>query len=858
MRKMKKVLAFLLCSVIAVSFLAGCNKGAGGNVTYGRYVEEDISPPEMKGYINNFISFGDGTLDVVSVVWPEEDQKGATADYYRWRSTDGGKNWQKMDMTWAKEYSFDYSDYYDKGETPPEEISLGNIVPLDNGEIIFQVNKYTYDAEKELSTNVNEVWRLGTDGTKTPFTIEELEALKGEGKNVNVNELKALPDGKLYVNLYIEPTEEDYNDPNFDWDKTNRRAVYDSVSGKKLYDVNFNGYDMFFNSDTLFLNDFDKGLMAVKLADGSPSTVELPSPQIMQQWANSYMGSTFVDNENNFFNIQARGMSKLTAQSTEPEQVMEGLNYTYGSPLYYINSAVYDGKDKSIVTALFETQSPEGTTPNGKILRYVWDDKAVATSDNKIKVYSLYENYSVRLALSEFKRQNPDVTIEYETAFGEKSDGHDQGMPMQAEGASPDSGNSNAMTEEDALRALNTELLNGTGPDILILDGLPVNSFVEKGVLEDLSGLVKGNSDLITQVFEPLYQDGKIYTVPTNYAVPILFGEQGYAEQFTNLDTYIEAIKNGAGVPAYQEYNPEWTEEEANAYYQTLYGPKAPEDQPVINFQSVEEVFNTFYSTSAPAIFSEKGGIDQQALAKFLQDIKTVTDKYELASDDMMGMNSGSSMSMMSMGYASFDMSNSLSQFTNRQGRTGISSLGSFQMLRVISYSMHWSANSGGKGVMVDDTADTTEEETKLPEIKTALLVAPGIADGTYQPTQMMGITTTSKQKELAQKFVEVALSDSVQKYDMGNGFPVSKSAFDTLYNAYMKESAYEKKEGIYKIPFDSEALLGSVKTPFYSNDFLRSVIYKPVQAFCAGNMSVDDTVTQIVKETELYFAERK
>ena len=605
MGKMKKALAFLLCTVIAVSFLAGCNKGAGGNVTYGRYVEEDISPPDMKGYLSDFISFGDGTLDVVTVVWPEEDQKGATADYFRWRSTDGGKNWQTLDMSWTKEYMHDYSDYYDKGETPPEEISLGSIMPLDNGDILYQVNTSSFESAKEYYNYKTEVWRLATDGSKALFTVPELEALKDEGKSASMNEFKALPDGKLYMSFYIEPTEEDYNNPNFDWDSANVRGVYDSATGQKLYDITFNGYDMFFNKDTLFLNDFDKGMIAVNLADGKPSNIFMPPAELMQQWTNSYAGSTFVDDENNFFHVDAKGMMKVDAQNTEPEQMMEGLNYTYGSPLYAINSTVYDGKDKSVVMALYETQAPDGQ-PGGKVLRYVWDDKAIASSDNKIKVYSLYENYSVRLALSEFKRQNPDVTIEYETAFGEKTqDMNMSGMPAPIEGgASPDT-NSNAMTEEDALRALNTELLNGTGPDILILDGLPVNSFVEKGVLEDLSGLVKGNSDLISQVFDPLYQDGKIYMAPTNFAMPILMAEQGYAEQFTSMDALITAVKDGAGIPAYQEYNPEWTEEEANAYYETMYGPKAPEDQPVIYFESVEDVFNTF-TIPVPQLFLAK------------------------------------------------------------------------------------------------------------------------------------------------------------------------------------------------------------------------------------------------------------
>ena len=41
----------------------------------------------------------------------------------------------------------------------------------------------------------------------------------------------------------------------------------------------------------------------------------------------------------------------------------------------------------------------------------------------------------------------------------------------------------------DDIRSLNTERLNGEGADVLILDRLPVDSYIEKGVLMDISGL---------------------------------------------------------------------------------------------------------------------------------------------------------------------------------------------------------------------------------------------------------------------------------------------------------------------------------------------------------------------------------
>ena len=57
-----------------------------------------------------------------------------------------------------------------------------------------------------------------------------------------------------------------------------------------------------------------------------------------------------------------------------------------------------------------------------------------------------------------YQRQNPDVRVSYEVALGDDS----------------------AVTESDAMRTLSTELLAGEGPDVLILDGMPVESYIEK------------------------------------------------------------------------------------------------------------------------------------------------------------------------------------------------------------------------------------------------------------------------------------------------------------------------------------------------------------------------------------------
>ncbi len=48
-----------------------------------------------------------------------------------------------------------------------------------------------------------------------------------------------------------------------------------------------------------------------------------------------------------------------------------------------------------------------------------------------------------------------------------------------------------SVTVSDALRTLNTDIMAGKGPDVLILDGMPVENYIQKGLLEDITDTVE-------------------------------------------------------------------------------------------------------------------------------------------------------------------------------------------------------------------------------------------------------------------------------------------------------------------------------------------------------------------------------
>ena len=101
-------------------------------------------------------------------------------------------------------------------------------------------------------------------------------------------------------------------------------------------------------------------------------------------------------------------------------------------------------------------------------------------------------------------------------------------------------GTSGGASAEDALRTLNTELVAGKGPDVLILDGMPLQSFIDKGVLAELSQVISADG-LIPQVVDPMRTDGKLYAVPTRFTVPVLMGKPETLEGLDSLEALAAA-----------------------------------------------------------------------------------------------------------------------------------------------------------------------------------------------------------------------------------------------------------------------------------------------------------------------------
>ena len=133
-----------------------------------------------------------------------------------------------------------------------------------------------------------------------------------------------------------------------------------------------------------------------------------------------------------------------------------------------------------------------------------YDETLPARPSKELTVYSLEENGWIRYAGQLFQKEHPDVLVRYETGM----DGD------------------HAVSKEDALKNLNTRLLAGDVPDVIVLDNMDIEQYADKGVLKELDSVLQPYLDdgiLYRNIVEGMRMTdkNKIYSVPMMVYLPL-------------------------------------------------------------------------------------------------------------------------------------------------------------------------------------------------------------------------------------------------------------------------------------------------------------------------------------------------
>lgn len=216
------------------------------------------------------------------------------------------------------------------------------------------------------------------------------------------------------------------------------------------------------------------------------------------------------------------GIHRLAEGGTLWETTVDGaLNSMFMPSLMITDIFVTEGEQEEYYISYMDLN-----TEDVYFKHYVYDKNVSAVPEKQITVYSLRENSTIRQAISYFQNQNSDVKINYIVAVGE------QGGVIS-----------------DYIRALNTELLSGNGADVLVLDELPAASYIEKGVLADISDVIsplETSGELLTNISNNYHENGKVYQMPIRFFAPIMVGKADALSAYDSLsdiESYIQKNK---------------------------------------------------------------------------------------------------------------------------------------------------------------------------------------------------------------------------------------------------------------------------------------------------------------------------
>ncbi|MCD8353209.1 MAG: extracellular solute-binding protein [Clostridiales bacterium] len=441
------------------------------------------------------------------------------------------------------------------------------------------------------------------------------------------------------------------------------------------------------------------------------------------------------------------------------------------------------------------------TTYEGSLYRFAVGTEAVE-ADSTFTIWALNETDTLREAVLAFQEAHPELDVELEVQLDE--DG-------SAEGSA---------TVSDILSNLNTQLLAGDGPDVLILDDVDYQTYIDKGVLEPLNDLYQEYDFVGGTVSTLLTEAGDCYVIPARFSMPVIMTDQG--ELPTTMEELTERVLTGGGRSAEQATEDDLGWEE-NAY---------------LLLQPSGEFYSVWLAASGGSLVTEDG-VDASALTTWLNDLKQISDHYDLTDGvELAGSSSGSS-------YEGFSYGNRNEYFPSDgwwgDGAAGVMVMNDVQSLL-------------GQMVAICSEYDEETGETAISPDPKRFQIArcPGLTEGAYSPEMLMAVTAGSSQTELAKEFIETALSDDVQRYTYGDGLPVTQAGIDAQLD-YFSDYAEQCGWDISAL----EAIFDSCTAPVTLELEVQDALYKAANGLCLGEIDLDGAVTQIEDDFALKIAEK-
>ena len=613
------------------------------------------------------------------------------------------------------------------------------------------------------------LYRVSPEGEVTGVKVAALDQSGGENRFVSA-QLTALSAERVYIDYSV-----------FEIQDGSASALGEGAQicdgqGNLIADLG-DMYRAAASGDTLYVRDHTKGCQAVDIETGATRETMDGAGLFAEQ----VLGMAALDGELYF--LDSTGLRKIPFGGNLPQVLLEGGAFTFGDPTMSVEGLqVLSGE--CIVMLL---QSSSGRA----LYRYKFDSTVPSQAAATLRVWSLEDHEMLRLAVRQYHREHPEVDVNLEIALPEGT----------------------GQTAEDAIRALNTELLNGQGPDVLMLDGLPAESLAKNGMLADLSGLV--DPEAFEPVFvEPFRTEGKLCMVPAQFALPLLAGSSALLDQAQDLEQLATLMAAG---PAPWPVGPNG---------EGLFEKHPAEQRPVLYFDTLRNAFDLRWAASAPAVLAEDGAADDAAFRRFAGAMATIDGRYGLAAK---GDQASSGAWGASVGNITYTLGSEMFSYI-----TGGAQLGC---------------------MLLENTFAATYAVKGGPEGPGEARPFPGLEGSAYVPQVVAGVNSAGSHQAEAGDFVKTLLGSEVQNTLLETGMPTTRAGFAAQLAAL---AGMLNSVDLNRSLYDPTTLLKQLTGPMLAPSAVTEAAFEAVKALCEGSVDLDGAAAQFEQAVGLYLAEQR
>lgn len=284
-------------------------------------------------------------------------------------------------------------------------------------------------------------------------------------------------------------------------------------------------------------------------------------------------GSLFLDalKDGTLIAAGENGIFRLPPDAEEGrwEQLVAGIETDFSMPDYWcLNlAAAEDGG----IYALFQTNEGQ------KLNFYEYDPNAVSEITEVLKLYTVYESSLLKQAAALYHKAHPEVVINIESEY-----------PLYSYDT-PD--------YDTVYKKLNTMLMGDDAPDILVMDHLNMESYAQRGLLENLDDVVRPleeSGELLSNITGAYVgEDGKRYVVPLQFCFTLALGRDIAPENMNSLEAMADYLSQV--------------------------------DYSYLGSQTVDELVDLFYPYFCDRIVRDKQ-LDKENLSKYLGYLKVIAD----------------------------------------------------------------------------------------------------------------------------------------------------------------------------------------------------------------------------------------